>query len=67
MHMRKNVWSSTLEFHADSSFQPINAILSWKMKCLNGSTLTVTNLGMFGISDFYGIINPNNAAILVVP
>ena len=33
---------------------------------MNGSTLTVTNLGMFGISDFYGIINPNNAAILSV-
>lgn len=31
-----------------------------------GSTLTVTNLGMFGISDFYGIINPNNAAILSI-
>ena len=33
---------------------------------MSGSTLTVTNLGMFGISDFYGIINPNNAAILSV-
>jgi pyruvate dehydrogenase E2 component (dihydrolipoamide acetyltransferase) len=31
-----------------------------------GSTLTVTNLGMFGITDFYGIINPGNAAILSV-
>lgn len=30
------------------------------------STLTVSNLGMFGISDFYGIINPPNAAILSV-
>lgn len=33
---------------------------------MTGSTLTVTNLGMFGISDFYGIINPGNAAILSV-
>lgn len=33
---------------------------------MSGSTLTVTNLGMFGISDFYGIINPPNAAILSV-
>jgi pyruvate dehydrogenase E2 component (dihydrolipoamide acetyltransferase) len=33
---------------------------------MSGSTLTVTNLGMFGISDFYGIINPTNAAILSV-
>lgn len=33
---------------------------------MTGSTLTVTNLGMFGITDFYGIINPNNAAILSV-
>ena len=33
---------------------------------MSGSTLTVTNLGMFDISDFYGIINPNNAAILSI-
>jgi len=33
---------------------------------MSGSTLTVTNLGMFGISDFYGIINPKNAAILSI-
>ena len=33
---------------------------------MSGSTLTVTNLGMFGITDFYGIINPNNAAILSI-
>lgn len=31
-----------------------------------GSTFTVTNLGMFGISSFYGIINLPNAAILSV-
>jgi pyruvate dehydrogenase E2 component (dihydrolipoamide acetyltransferase) len=33
---------------------------------MSGSTLTVTNLGMFGISDFYGILNPPNAAILSI-
>ena len=33
---------------------------------MSGSTFTVTNLGMFGICDFYGIINPNNAAILSI-
>lgn len=31
-----------------------------------GSTFTVTNLGMFGISRFFGIINPPNAGILSV-
>ena len=31
-----------------------------------GSTFTVTNLGMFGIDFFNGIINPPNAAILAV-
>ena len=31
-----------------------------------GSTFTVTNLGMFGIDSFGGIINPPNAAILSV-
>jgi pyruvate dehydrogenase E2 component (dihydrolipoamide acetyltransferase) len=33
---------------------------------MSASTLTVTNLGMFGITDFYGILNPPNAAILSV-
>ena len=31
-----------------------------------GSTFTVTNLGMFGIDFFSGIINPPNAAILSI-
>lgn len=31
-----------------------------------GSTFTVTNLGMFGVSGFFGIINPPNAGILCV-
>lgn len=33
---------------------------------MSGSTFTVTNLGMFGINSFYGIINPPNAGILSV-
>ena len=33
---------------------------------MSGSTFTVTNLGMFGINGFFGIINTPNAAILSV-
>jgi len=33
---------------------------------MSGSTFTVTNLGMYGIESFYGIINPPNSAILSV-
>ena len=33
---------------------------------MSGSTFTVTNLGMFGIKNFFGVINPPNAAILSV-
>jgi pyruvate dehydrogenase E2 component (dihydrolipoamide acetyltransferase) len=33
---------------------------------MSGSTFTVTNLGMFGVTGFYGIINVPNAAILSV-
>ena len=33
---------------------------------LNGGTLTVTNLGMFGTEEFTAIINPPQAAILAV-
>lgn len=33
---------------------------------MSGSTFTVTNLGMFGINSFFGIINPPNSAILSV-
>jgi pyruvate dehydrogenase E2 component (dihydrolipoamide acetyltransferase) len=33
---------------------------------MSGSTFTITNLGMFGITNFYGIINPPNAAILSI-
>lgn len=33
---------------------------------MSGSTFTVTNLGMFGVYSFLGIINPPNAGILSV-
>jgi pyruvate dehydrogenase E2 component (dihydrolipoamide acetyltransferase) len=33
---------------------------------MSGSTFTITNLGMFGIASFYGIVNPPNGAILCV-
>ena len=33
---------------------------------LTGSTITTTNLGIFGISSFHVIINPQNSAILSV-
>ena len=33
---------------------------------MSGSTFTVANLGMFGVSGFYGIINTPNAGILSV-
>jgi pyruvate dehydrogenase E2 component (dihydrolipoamide acetyltransferase) len=33
---------------------------------MSGSTFTVTNLGMYGVSGFFGIINVPNAAILSV-
>jgi pyruvate dehydrogenase E2 component (dihydrolipoamide acetyltransferase) len=33
---------------------------------MSNSTFTVTNLGMFGISSFYGIINTPNAGILSI-
>lgn len=33
---------------------------------MSGHTFTVTNLGMFGINSFFGIINPPNAAILSI-
>lgn len=33
---------------------------------MSGSTFTVTNLGMYGVTGFFGIINPPNAAILSI-
>jgi len=33
---------------------------------MSGSTFTISNLGMYGITNFYGIINPPNGAILNV-
>ena len=33
---------------------------------MEGSTFTISNLGMFGVDDFTAIINPNDACILAV-
>jgi pyruvate dehydrogenase E2 component (dihydrolipoamide acetyltransferase) len=33
---------------------------------MQGNTFTISNLGMFGIDEFTGIINPPDAAILAV-
>jgi pyruvate dehydrogenase E2 component (dihydrolipoamide acetyltransferase) len=33
---------------------------------MSGSTFTVSNLGMYGVKNFFGIINPPNAGILSV-
>ena len=33
---------------------------------MSGSTFTISNLGMFGVEEFTGIINTPNAAILAV-
>ena len=33
---------------------------------LSGSTFTISTLGMFGIENFFAIINPPNAAILAI-
>ena len=37
-----------------------------KPQDMTGSTFTITNLGMYGIKDFYAIINPPEAGILAV-
>ena len=55
----------------DLSFEAKSLITKARSKKLapnemTGSTFTVTNLGMFGIDFFSGIINPPNAAILSV-
>jgi pyruvate dehydrogenase E2 component (dihydrolipoamide acetyltransferase) len=33
---------------------------------LEGGTFTVSNLGMFGVRDFYAIVNPPQAGIIAV-
>ena len=55
----------------DLSLEAKALIAKAKTKKLNpqemsGSTFTVTNLGMFGVYSFLGIINPPNAGILSV-
>jgi pyruvate dehydrogenase E2 component (dihydrolipoamide acetyltransferase) len=37
-----------------------------RIEDIEGSTFTISNLGMFGVDDFVAIINPPEAAILAV-
>lgn len=64
----RNAESKTLRQFSVEAKELINKARSKKLTPneMSNSTLTVTNLGMFGISEFYGIINPKNAAILSI-
>ncbi|TVZ53140.1 pyruvate dehydrogenase complex dihydrolipoamide acetyltransferase [Dokdonia sp. Hel_I_53] len=65
-----------VEFANEKSLQQINAevkVLAGKARDkklkpdeMSGSTFTISNLGMFGITDFTSIINQPNSAILSV-
>ena len=64
----RNAESKTLKQIALEAKELIGKARSKKLSPdeMSGSTFTVTNLGMFGISSFYGIINIPNAGILSV-
>jgi pyruvate dehydrogenase E2 component (dihydrolipoamide acetyltransferase) len=64
----KNAQAKSLRQIAAEAKELIGKARSKKLKPdeMTGSTFTVTNLGMYGITSFYGIINPPNAAILSV-
>jgi pyruvate dehydrogenase E2 component (dihydrolipoamide acetyltransferase) len=64
----KNAHQKSLRQISTEAKELIQKAQSKKLKPdeMSGSTFTVTNLGMFGITSFYGIINPPNAAILSV-
>lgn len=64
----KNAHSMDLESLSKTAKSLINKARSKKLSPdeMTGSTFTVTNLGMFGIDFFSGIINPPNAAILSI-
>lgn len=64
----RNAESKTLKQIASEARELIAKARSKKLSPdqMSGSTFTVTNLGMFGISSFYGIINTPNAGILSV-
>jgi len=64
----RNAESKTLKQIAAEAKELIGKARSKKLSPaeMTGSTFTVTNLGMFGVSSFYGIINTPNAGILSV-
>ncbi|MDQ8185517.1 dihydrolipoamide acetyltransferase family protein [Pelagicoccus sp. SDUM812002] len=64
----RNAESKTLKQIATEAKELIGKARSKKLSPaeMSDSTFTVTNLGMFGISSFYGIINTPNAGILSV-
>ena len=64
----KQAHNKTLRQIAFEARDLISKAQSKKLKPdeMSGSTFTVTNLGMYGIHSFFGIINPPNAAILSV-
>ncbi|MDQ8204469.1 dihydrolipoamide acetyltransferase family protein [Pelagicoccus sp. SDUM812003] len=64
----RNAESKTLKQIAIEAKELIGKARSKKLgpNEMTGSTFTVTNLGMYGISSFYGIINTPDAGILSV-
>ncbi len=64
----KNAHLKSLRQISSEAKELIGKAQSKKLKPdeMTGSTFTVTNLGMYGITSFFGIINPPNAAILSV-
>jgi pyruvate dehydrogenase E2 component (dihydrolipoamide acetyltransferase) len=64
----RNAESKTLKQIALEAKELIGKARNKKLSSaeMSDSTFTVTNLGMFGISSFYGIINTPNAGILSV-
>ncbi len=64
----KNAHAKSLRQIAVEAKELIGKAKNKKLKPdeMSGSTFTVTNLGMYGIDSFYGIINPPNSAILSV-
>lgn len=64
----RNAESKTLRQISREAKELIKKARSKKLGAdeMSGSTFTVTNLGMYGVTGFYGIINMPNAAILSV-
>lgn len=64
----KNVDKKDLKEIAAESFRIITAAREKKLSLedVSGGTLTITNLGMYGVKSFAAIINPPQVAILAV-